>query len=80
MGNDVDSPTDVPIAGIIPSSKAPLGYIKTNPHTKYIIQAIEYRPIFFVTISDTSFFCTSPASSMVKPAAINMTSAPAITA
>ena len=55
-------------------------YIRANPQIKYIIHAIEYSPRFLVTISDTSFFCTSPASSIVNPAAIHITNAPAITA
>nr|GIR52022.1 MAG: hypothetical protein CM15mP61_07310 [Gammaproteobacteria bacterium] len=45
-----------------------------------MMQAIEYKPKFFVTISDTSFFWTNPASSIVNPAAIHMTKAPAMMA
>jgi len=39
-------------------------------------QAIEYRPMFLVTISETFLERTKPASSMVKPAAIHITRAP----
>ena len=75
-----DNPNDVPIDGITPSRRAPPGYIKANPQTKYIMQAIEYKPRFLVTISAAFFFLIIPASSIVKPAAIHITKAPAITA
>ena len=44
------------IDGKTPSIIYEPGYIITKPQAKYIIQAIEYSPIFLVTISDTSFF------------------------
>ena len=64
------NPQDVPIAGNMPytiaspaSSRPPdiaktasEGYISTKPHTKYITHAIENKPRFLVTISETSFF------------------------
>ena len=88
------SPHEVPIAGKIPymmaspaSSRPPDiaktasdGYIRTKPQAKYITQAIENNPRFLVTISETSFFWTNPASSIVNPAAIHMTNAPDIIA
>ena len=49
-----------------------------KPHKRYIKHAIEYKPIFFVTISAVFLLLTKPASSIVKPAAIHMTSAPVI--
>ena len=49
-----------------------------KPQVKYITQAIENNPKFFVTISAAFFDLTSPASNIVKPAAIHMTSAPLI--
>ena len=87
-------PHDVAIAGKIPyeiaspasssppaiANTASAGYIKAKPHTRYITHAIENRPRFLVTISETSFFWTNPASSMVNPAAIHMTNAPDIIA
>ena len=42
----------------------------------YMMQAIEYRPTFLVRISAVFLARTRPASSIVKPAAIHMTSAP----
>ena len=89
-GISADSPHEVPMAGKIPyeiaspaSSRPPAianiasdGYINTKPHTKYITHAIENNPRFLVTISDTSFFWTRPASNIVKPAAIHITRAP----
>ena len=63
-----------------PSNHDPDGYIRTKPHSKYMMHAMEYRPRFLVTISATSFFWTRPASSMVKPAAIHITRAPDINA
>ena len=62
---------------MIPPSFAP-GYMTKKPHKRYIKQAIEYKPIFLVTISAVFLLLTKPASSIVKPAAIHMTSAPVI--
>ena len=39
---------------------------------------MEYRPMFFMQIIDAFLVRTEPASSMVKPAHIHMTSAPQI--
>ena len=41
LGNAVESPHDVPIAGSTPSTKADPGYISMNPHARYMTQAME---------------------------------------
>ena len=63
-------PQDVAMAGKIPyetaspasssppaiANMASAGYIKAKPQTRYITHAIENKPRFLVTISETSFF------------------------
>ena len=71
-------PQVLPIIGKYALYTLSPGYIKKKPHTKYMTHAIEYRPIFLVTISDTFLDLTKPASNIVNPAAIHITKAPEI--
>ena len=73
----IDSMIKSYVENIAPAKPSP-GYITLYPQRRNIKQAIEYKPIFFVTISAVFLLLTSPASNMVKPAAIHITRAPVI--
>jgi hypothetical protein len=61
-------------AGMTALSPSP--YMMLYPMNMYMTQAIEYRATFFSRISAVLLLRTRPASSIEKPAAIHMTSAP----
>ena len=54
------------------------GYMIPYPTSMYMIEAIAKSAMFLVKISAVFLARTIPASSMAKPAAIHMTSAPEI--
>ena len=64
--------------GTVPVSSRAVKKQANRVASRYMKQAIEYKPIFLVTISAVFFLLTRPASSIVNPAAIHMTSAAVI--